>query len=926
MNKAAVAVMPGPRVQESVPYPESTIRLPQQKLIERPRLARLMEAHDADLIVLLRAPAGYGKTALLQQRANACQRNGDIVAWMTLERRDVDPMSFAMHLVAALEKQGVVIEQRGPDTMGNMGFYSWQAVVQQICLRLSETPGRCRIVIDDAHIVALTPAAECLDLLIREAPEGVQFLISTRGETGLPLGHIRAHREILELDMQMLRFLEDETQDYLTSRSSRAIPQDQVRLVQNRSEGWIVGIKLFSMAVDLEPENERILESFSGERRQIAEFFVEDVFSRLSEDLQEFLLRSSLLDRFCPALCDAALELGDCAGLIERCETAGLFVQPLDEAGAWYRYHQLFAGFLRRQLHDRAPDVVAGIYHRAAQWLDDNGDHVEAFNCAISGRDMLFAAEILDRHCETMFSSGLQPTVQKMAELLPPHLQTLFPRLMLVLAWRLLAQWRVDEAKGLVDIAQRRLTEMERSGELDAQTIAHLRFSVAHRECQIAQTLYQVDRLESLSSSVLGQSALPQESQPSGSHYLMSSLYNSLQYAQREQFRLSKVDRLDALARDYLVRSGTTHGLVFIAGITGPSLMLMGQTARAREMLEEGVRLATEVAGRGAPLGTIVGPSLAALCYECNELDRARELVAEHVPHMTTAGLTDQLLNGWITQARLQLLDGEVDACLETLENAARFASRHELDRLRVGVYAEHLRILLKLGRPDDAARFARRRGLVRSRTEGTARKPTSFTMLDGVVAQANCRLMAADDRFGEALALARQWRSFVTSAQAVHAAVEWDILLAELLLMSGERLAARRALSQALEKAAPCRLLRRFLDEGEPISGLLHQMAQAEGDQNPFLTELVSHLEPLAPTEEFEDEQDDMAICGKINGREIEILTLVSSGMLNRQIGEQLGLTEGTVKWYLQQVYDKVGIRNRKLVVSRLRRLGLIP
>src|SRR5690606_26831394 len=153
--------------------------------------------------------------------------------------------------------------------------------------------------------------------------------------------------------------------------------------------------------------------------------------------------------------------------------------------------------------------------------------------------------------------------------------------------------------------------------ELDAQTIAHLRFSVAHRECQIAQTLYQVDRLESLSSSVLGQSALPQESQPSGSHYLMSSLYNSLQYAQREQFRLSKVDRLDALARDYLVRSGTTHGLVFIAGITGPSLMLMGQTARAREMLEEGVRLATEVAGRGAPLGTIVGPSLAALCYEC---------------------------------------------------------------------------------------------------------------------------------------------------------------------------------------------------------------------------------------------------------------------------------------------------------------------
>lgn len=921
MSNVARAIVPEPLALDTVPYPESTIRLPQQKLIERPRLARLLEAHDADLIVLLRAPAGYGKTALLQQRANACQRKGDIVAWMTLERRDADPMSFAMHLNAALERQGLIIEQRGPDTMGQFGFFSWQAVIQQICLRLAEAPQRCRVVIDDAHLVAMTPSAECLDLLIREAPQDVQFLISTRGETGLPIGHIRAHREILELDMQMLRFMEDETQDYLISRSSRTIPQDQVRLVQNRSEGWIVGIKLFSMAVDLEPENERILESFSGERRQIAEFFVEDVFSRLSEDLQEFLLRSSLLDRFCPALCDAALEVGDCAGFIEQCETAGLFVQPLDEAGSWYRYHQLFAGFLRRQLQDRAPDIVAGIYHRAAQWLDENGDHVEAFSCAISGRNMQFAAEILDRHCETMFSSGLQPTVQKMAELLPAHIQTLFPRLMLVLAWRLLAQWRVDEAKGLVDVAQRRLTEMERSGELDPPTIAHLRFAVAHRECQIAQTLYQVERLESLSSS-----AMAQETQPSGSNYLMSSLYNSFQYAQREQFRLGKIDRLDALARDHLVRTGTRHGQVFIAGITGPSLMLMGQTARARSMLEEGVSLAIQVAGRGAPLGAIVGPSLAALYYECQELDLARELVAEHVPIMTTAGLTDQLLNGWITQARLQLLDGETETCLETLEYAARFAGRHELDRLRIGVNAEHLRILLKLGRPDDAARFARRRGLVRTRGDGANRKQTNFTVLDGMVAQANCRLMAADDRFGEALALARQWRSFVTAAQAVYAAVEWDILLAELLLMSGERLAARRALTQALDKAGPSRLLRRFLDVGEPICGLLHQMAQADGDQNPFLMELVSHLEPLATTEEFDDEQEDMAICGKINGREIEILTLVSSGMLNRQIGEQLGLTEGTVKWYLQQVYDKVGIRNRKLVVSRLRRLGLIP
>ena len=343
-------------------------------------------------------------------------------------------------------------------------------------------------------------------------------------------------------------------------------------------------------------------------------------------------------------------------------------------------------------------------------------------------------------------------------------------------------------------------------------------------------------------------------------------------------------------------------------------------------LLEEGNREAEDVAGRGAALGAVVGPSLAALHYEWNETERARELIDEYVPLMAIAGLTDQLLNGWITKARLHLLDGAVDACLETLETAARFGSAHELDRLRVGVNAEQLRILLKLGRPDDASRFARRRGLIYKRDSGLGRVRQKYTTLDNAVALANCRLMAADDRFGDALTLARQWRSFVTAAQAVYIAVEWDIMIAELLLLSGERLAAQRALNQAIVKAAPARFIRRFLDEGEPITGLLYQMAQADGVHDPFLIELAGHFEPPEHLDELEDEAEDVAIYGKINSRELEILSLVGSGMLNRQIGEQLGLTEGTVKWYLQQVFDKVGIRNRKLVVARARRLGLIP
>jgi LuxR family maltose regulon positive regulatory protein len=914
-------------VPDAVLSPRSRVRLrvPQHSLVERPRLLDLLSRHDHARLILLQAPAGYGKTSLLQQWANHCLAAGDSVAWISLDARDRDPMAFASHLNMALEEHRESGRGLVERTAGSQHYYGWQALIQQICERVDDNPCRCRIIIDDIHQIAESPALDALQTLIDEAPSAMQLVFATRGEAGLPLGRIRAHHEMLELGASDLRFIEDETQAYLKSKADTDTDIDQVRLLQDRSEGWIVGIKLFSMALSLEPENQRILESFTGERRQIADFFLEDVFARQPDELQDFLLRSSLLEQFSPALCDAALEHTGSRELIARCEASGLFLQTMDQTRSWYRYHHLFAGFLRRQLQDRRPGVAAAIYRRAAQWLTASGNHVEAFDYAIKGQDPIYAADILDQNCEAMFAAGLQPTLQLLASQLPAHILALYPRLMLSLAWRLTAQWRLSEARSLVAVAERRLDELARSSEADPADLKWLRLVVSHRETQIAHASYEVEALENQCSS-----ALDGRLDFGNSPYLMGSFQNSLQYAQREQYKLSKVDRLDALAREQVQRTGAVHGEVFIAGISGPSLFLMGQSERAKAMLQSGLEVAQRVGGRDDPLGAVVATTLASLHYELNEIERAQALIDHYVPLMTSAGFVDQLLNGWVTQARLQLLRGDHEACLGTLDIAAEFGSRHELDRLRIGVSAEHLRVMLKLGRPDDAARFARRRGLSSHRAANLTRGQFKYTVLDGVLAMANCRLMAADDQFGDALILARQWRSFLTAAQAVPAAVEWDILFAELLLMSGERLSAQRALAQALAKAAPARLLRRFLDEGEPIAGLLRQMAQAEAVKEDavslFLREIVGLLEPVEEQRDDEDDEDSIAICGRMTNREIEILSMAGAGMLNRQIGEQLGLTEGTVKWYLQQVYDKVGIRNRKQVVARVRRLGLIP
>lgn len=904
-------------------YSRARMRLPREALVKRPRLLSILEKRALARLIFVQAPAGYGKTGLLQQWAQHCADQGAAIAWLSLDSRDRDPMSFARHLVLALDENGQ------PDGTGNeavdstAGYYGWQAIIEGVCDRFIDSDVPCYIFLDDAQRLKDSKTLACLEMLISDAPAEIRLVISSREDAGIALGRLRAHHDIVELRADDLRFLETETQSFLASKGLDHLDVEEVHLLQERSEGWIVGLKLFSMALSLEPENRKILESFSGERRQIADFFVEDVFSRQPDDLRDFLMRTSVFDRFRPDMADAVLELKGSHEMIARCEAAGLFLQPMDETRDWYRYHHLFAGFLRRQLQDQMPGAASGLYRRAAEWLTGAGLHVEGFHCALKGGDPLYAAEILDTHCESMFAAGLQPTIQAMAEHLPPHILGLYPRLMLIVAWRLIAQWRIAEGRSLVAVARARLQEMEQSA-IDPAAIDHLKMLVVHRETQIAHAAFEIEELETRCTQ-----AISQGSETEGNPYLMGSFYNSLQYAQREQYKLAKISWLDAAAHQQVKRTGNRHGEIFIAGVSGPSYILMGRTDQAEAQLQSAVELAQRIAGRDDPLGAVVAPALAFLHYERNEIDKAQALMDHYMGMATSAGFVDQLLLGWTTQSRLQMLRNETEAALQTLEEAAEFGARHELDRLRIGANVEQLRVLLRLGRPDDAARFARRRGLRNHRAASLSRGQFRYTTLDGSIALATCRLLAADDQFGDALALARQWRSFVSAAQAVHAAVEWDVLVAELLLMSGERLAAQRALAQAISKAAPSRFIRRFLDEGEPIAGLLRQMSQTERQPDEsserFLQELAVCLGPDEDAGDDDEDEDSVAICGKMSGREIEILTLASAGMLNRQIGEKLGLTEGTVKWYLQQVFDKVGIRNRKQAVARARKLGLI-
>jgi LuxR family maltose regulon positive regulatory protein len=375
-------------------------------------------------------------------------------------------------------------------------------------------------------------------------------------------------------------------------------------------------------------------------------------------------------------------------------------------------------------------------------------------------------------------------------------------------------------------------------------------------------------------------------------------------------------------------RTGFSHGLVFHAAECGPSYMLLGRTADAIALLSQGLKIATELAGSGSALAAIVAPHLAYAYYECDHLEEATRLMSAYGDR-PPVGLADQLVSLYITRSRLARSTGDFAQSLELLDAAFDFADKHGLNRLRVETTAERVRVLLRMARLDRARQAARQSNLTVSLEQSGSRRRQ--TTLDSRVAQAWCRLAAVTGQLPEALNLARRWRGHAAAAHAAHAAGEWGVLLAELLLLAGNRNAAQRAIASALEQAAGGSFVRMFVDAGEPIARLLEHLAQQEAPalRSPpdFLDRvaIACGCAPSAVTPASVPPAGNAPLSGRLHGRELEILRLAGAGLLNKQISERLGLTEGTVKWYLQQVYDKLGVRDRNRAATIARQLGLI-
>src|SRR6266487_162227 len=417
----------GWRREKVTPILATKLYLPRLRpnVVSRPRLIeRLNEGLHRNLI-LISAPAGFGKTTLVSEWLAGGARP---TAWLSLDDQDNDLTRFLTYLVAALQTIAATLGEGVLGVLQSPQPPPTEAILTALLNDITTIRDHFVLVLDDYHVLDAKAVDHALTYLVEHLPPHMHLVIATREDPQLPLARLRAGDQLTEVRVTDLRFTHSEAAGFLNQVMGLNLSAQDIAALETRTEGWIAGLQLAAISMQGHKDTISFIKSFTGSHHFVLDYLVEEVLQQQPESVQNFLLRTSIFDRMSGPLCDAVLLDATTSGqeTLEYLERANLFIVPLDNERRWYRYHQLFADLLRQRLHQSTAsspgderDGVAELHRRASQWYEDNGLEIEAFHHAVAANDVERAERLIEGKGMPLQFRGAMISVLNWLESLP---------------------------------------------------------------------------------------------------------------------------------------------------------------------------------------------------------------------------------------------------------------------------------------------------------------------------------------------------------------------------------------------------------------------------------------------------------------------------------------------------------------------------
>lgn len=909
--------------------------------VNRPRLVdRLNKGLQPGIkLILISAPAGFGKTTLAVEWARS---TGFPVAWLALDSADNDPIRLWHYLLAAFQTIHPEIGKTAFEALQVPQPPPLETLVTLLINDLITVQAPFLLLLDDYHLLEVPAIHTSLNFFIDHLPPNAHLVVLTRADPPLHLARRRGRGEVIEVRAADLRFDLDEVRQFLTGTMKLDLSHQDLAALENRTEGWIAGLQLAAISLQGREDPHDLVSALSGDDRYIADYLIEEVLQSQPENIQHFLLQTSILERLSAALCEAVTvehvlpgsqpEVPSSAlSILNYLDQSNLFIIPLDNHRGWFRYHTLFAQLLRQHLiRTSAPGLVLDLYRRASKWHLENGFSVQAVEYALTSRDFETAAQMIESIVENLFFLSELNTLVRWSEILPADVLSVHPKLCLALGWAANATNHPEVHEKLIRMVERWTgMTVEQFLALDEPVVAgmeQIKVS-ALIELSVQRTRIFLDHGDTRTILDQYERIWPYLFTDRGS---LAYLFNSpsslrspfaLIVALAQEMEgdiLSASEGFETTARE----AKLAENLFVVAlalGHLGMTQITLGRLNEAEETFMHALQIAMDFNQQKMPFFGMAQIGLGCLAYERNDFAKAESHLEAGISLGHLWQSWEVLMPGYIAFARLRFTQRNEAAAFQALDNLAHMAQSLATVVMDTGNLWQAY-FYMRLGQTGKAADLLRQIGLKIER-DAVPEKTDQALMLSRLLMEsgdyeAASRILTTQLERAEG---GGQWGSWIQAG----------VLLSHVDFLQGQKEQAIDLFAKALAKAEPEGYVRTFLDEGTGVVELLRYWANQGHSYAIKLMELSKpdpvmgppNHEPVGEVKSVSSPQ----LVEPLSQRELEILRLVAAGASNADIAQKAFISLNTVKKHITNIYGKLNVTTRLQAVEKARELGFL-
>ena len=892
------------------------ILVPREKVLKQ-----LSEGvQDNHLLTLVSAPAGYGKTTTIRMWV---EKAGYPVAWVSLEKSDNDLKQFITYVLTALQQAEDDLGQAALEVVENGREINLQQILGLLVNDLYGLDQLVILVLEDYHLIENKQIDQFIELLLHQAVANLQLVITTREDPNLPLTRLRVRNQLTEIRAVDLSFSLNEADEFFSNVMGVHLPKREMEILESRTEGWAAGLQLAALSLKESGDRTKFVEAFGGTHRHVLDYLIEEVLKSQTEDINEFLRWTSILDQLSPLLCEAVTGQKASGKYLQYLESNNLFLIALDEERTWYRFHALFAELLKNQLLQAEPERVDELHERAADWYMKNGFIQKAVEHAFQVSNLNKAFALIERHAIPMLYQGEVNTVVGWFDRLPESLMQNSPMMFVSKAWAI-ALWhhlpRMNEIEQAAKSAERALDLSNADQALRNLVAGHIASIQAYLMQSVVLSGEQPNKL--IATSQRAQELLPEDEKGIRSVNALNIGYGYM--------RLGDLPSAEK-AYKQVVEDGVAGGNWY-AAIYGQMALIAtrinkGELKDALQLCDANIeRFNRYVAGqRFPPIGELYSMQ-GRIQLEQNRLDEADQALTQGLSLVHLTRERYARLRCYSALSRLRIAQGDWDGMLEIVkvleESWSEFAFHAQALRHRLSTRqpfanqssldAADSWVKQQVGRfedlPDCASvdpvseiYFHARLNVAHILTRLAARNPKDFSLKEVH------HHLARHEKLADAHGLLG-WL------------IEIWILRALMYHVEGKAQDAHDLLQAALSTAAPRGYFRIFLDEADLLCSLLESLLPHLTDKDliAFAKRLLDAMPRGAAKVSIVDEQT-------LSERELDVLRLLAAGQSYKEIGQKLFLSLNTVQFHVKSIYRKLSVNKRVQAIERAREKKLI-